>query len=549
MVARRRDVSALHPQFRGLRRRRARGPRRHQEPLAVPRAVGVDAIWVNPWYPSPQADGGYDVADYRDIDPPSARSTTPWQLIAEAHRLGLRVLLDVVPNHTSDEHPWFRAAVAAEPGSTERARYFFRPGKGPDGALPPNDWRAMFGGPAWDRVASPTAHRASGTCTCSTPGNQTSTGTTRRSGRSSSTSCGSGSTAEPTGSGSTSRTAWSSRPGCPNWATTRHVLAPPDRSDHPHWDRPEVHDIYREWRALGRQLRPAAGVRRRGVGRRAGPAGAVPAPGRAAHRLRLRLRARAVERGGAAREREREPAGARQRRGPRDVGAVEPRHHPARDAARAAAAEGGGAASSAAAPVAARRPRARPPARPRGAAPQLALPGGAYLYQGEELGLRGGRGPAGRGVAGPDLGALGAHRARPGRLPGAAAVVRRRGRARVRPGRRAPWLPQPAGVGAALRRGRGTGPGIDAPAVPRALELRRELPALGAGTGEDVRGSTSGRDVVAFPRRPGFTCIVNVGTVPAAAPGTSCSPSDPDLAGGELAPTPRSGWRRSENVR
>jgi alpha-glucosidase len=118
-------------------------------------SLGVDAIWINPWYPSPQADGGYDVADYRDIDPAFGALAEAVQLIAEAHRLGLRVLLDVVPNHTSDEHPWFQTAVAAGPGSTERARYFFRPGKGPDGDLPPNDWRAAFGGLAWERVREP----------------------------------------------------------------------------------------------------------------------------------------------------------------------------------------------------------------------------------------------------------------------------------------------------------------------------------------------------------------------------------------------------------
>ena len=97
-------------------------------------SLGVDAVWVNPWYPSPQADGGYDVADYGDIDPAFGTIDDAVEFIAQAHRLGLRVLLDVVPNHTSDEHPWFRAALAGEPGSTERARYIFRPGKGPDGA-------------------------------------------------------------------------------------------------------------------------------------------------------------------------------------------------------------------------------------------------------------------------------------------------------------------------------------------------------------------------------------------------------------------------------
>ncbi len=115
-------------------------------------SLGVDAIWINPWYPSPQADGGYDVSDYRDIEPSFGTLDGAEQLIQEAHAAGLRVILDIVPNHTSDEHPWFRAAVAAGPGSAERGRYLFRPGRGVDGTEPPNDWRSVFGGPAWSRI-------------------------------------------------------------------------------------------------------------------------------------------------------------------------------------------------------------------------------------------------------------------------------------------------------------------------------------------------------------------------------------------------------------
>ncbi len=117
-------------------------------------ALGVDAVWVNPWYPSPQADGGYDVADYRDVHPPFGDLAQARALIGEAHAAGLKVLLDIVPNHTSDEHPWFRAARAAAPGSAERARYIFRPGTGENGELPPNDWQSVFGGSAWQRVGA-----------------------------------------------------------------------------------------------------------------------------------------------------------------------------------------------------------------------------------------------------------------------------------------------------------------------------------------------------------------------------------------------------------
>ncbi|MBB2740466.1 UNVERIFIED_ORG: alpha-glucosidase [Microbispora rosea subsp. rosea] len=114
--------------------------------------LGVDAIWLTPFYPSPMADFGYDVADYRDVDPLFGSLADAQALIADAHRLGLRVIVDVVPNHTSDRHPWFEAALRAGPGSPERERYIFREGKGAAGELPPNDWESIFGGPAWTRV-------------------------------------------------------------------------------------------------------------------------------------------------------------------------------------------------------------------------------------------------------------------------------------------------------------------------------------------------------------------------------------------------------------
>jgi alpha-glucosidase len=116
------------------------------------RDLGVDALWITPWYVSPMADGGYDVADYRDIDPLFGTLTEAESLIEAAHSFGLKIILDIVPNHCSDHHPWFTAAVAAPPGSAQRARFWFRPGRGESGELPPNDWTSMFGGPAWTRV-------------------------------------------------------------------------------------------------------------------------------------------------------------------------------------------------------------------------------------------------------------------------------------------------------------------------------------------------------------------------------------------------------------
>ncbi len=113
--------------------------------------LGVDAVWINPWYPSPMADAGYDVADYRGIEPSYGTLAEAEAFIADAHTAGIKVLLDIVPNHTSDHHDWFRAALAGEPGA--RDRYLFRPGRGADGRLPPNDWQSVFGGPAWTRLS------------------------------------------------------------------------------------------------------------------------------------------------------------------------------------------------------------------------------------------------------------------------------------------------------------------------------------------------------------------------------------------------------------
>ena len=117
--------------------------------------LGVDAIWFNPWYPSPMADGGYDVADYRSIEPAFGTLEEAEQLIAEALELGIRTIIDVVPNHISDQHPWFRAALASPPGSPERQRFWFHPGRGEDGAQMPTAWVSSFSGTSWTRTTDP----------------------------------------------------------------------------------------------------------------------------------------------------------------------------------------------------------------------------------------------------------------------------------------------------------------------------------------------------------------------------------------------------------
>ncbi len=112
----------------------------------TPSSLGIDAIWLSPTFPSPMKDFGYDVSDYRDVDPAFGTLETMDRLIAECHRRGIRVLLDWVPNHTSDQHPWFLESRASK-SNPRREWYFWRPAK-PDGSLP-NNWRSVFGGPAW----------------------------------------------------------------------------------------------------------------------------------------------------------------------------------------------------------------------------------------------------------------------------------------------------------------------------------------------------------------------------------------------------------------
>ncbi|RMF61789.1 MAG: alpha-amylase, partial [Bacteroidetes bacterium] len=109
--------------------------------------LGVDAIWLSPFYPSPMADFGYDVADYTDVDPIFGDLATFDALVAEAHRRGLRVIIDIVPNHTSDRHPWFIASRSSR-DNPKRDWYVWRD-PAPDGG-PPNNWLSVFGGPAWE---------------------------------------------------------------------------------------------------------------------------------------------------------------------------------------------------------------------------------------------------------------------------------------------------------------------------------------------------------------------------------------------------------------
>ncbi|HZD97870.1 MAG TPA: alpha-amylase family glycosyl hydrolase [Micromonosporaceae bacterium] len=227
--------------------------------------LGVDAIWINPWYPSPMADAGYDVADYRDIEPVFGTLAEAEALIRDAHSVGLRVLLDIVPNHSSDQHPWFRAALADGPGSPVRDRYVFRDGRGEHGDEPPNDWQSRFGGPAWRRVTSADGTPGQWYLHLFAPEQPDLNWE------------------NPEVRADFERTLrfWFDRgvdgfridvanslikqAGLPDvgdrqWPAARlevdgRLIRPPWR-EHPHWDRDDVHDIYRAWRKIADSYQP-----------------------------------------------------------------------------------------------------------------------------------------------------------------------------------------------------------------------------------------------------------------------------------------------------
>ncbi len=217
------------------------------------RALGIDAIWLSPFYPSPLVDGGYDVADYRDVDPRLGTLEDFDEMAAAAHAAGIKVIVDIVPNHTSTEHEWFKAALAAGPGSPERDRYIFRPGRGENGELPPNGWKSTFGGPGWEPVGDGEWYLhlfavEQADLNWKNPEVREDFKRTLR--------------------------FWSDRGADGFRIDVAHALAKdldsrpldawPDDLDegapgdeNPLWDRPEVHEIYREWRQVFNEYEPA----------------------------------------------------------------------------------------------------------------------------------------------------------------------------------------------------------------------------------------------------------------------------------------------------
>jgi alpha-glucosidase len=494
------------------------------------RDLGVDALWITPWYPSPMADGGYDVADFRDIDPVFGTLGEAERLIAEAHQHGLRVIPDIVPNHTSDRHAWFRAALAAGPGSPERARYLFRPGRGADGAEPPNNWPSRFGGPAWRRVVEADGR----------PGE------------------------------------WYLHLYAPeqpdlNWANPQvhaefdsilrfwfdrgidgfridvahGMVKDPDLPDvapgadqatdgnHPYRDREELQEIYRGWRAVADSY----------PGDRTFVAEAwVPSPARLARYVRpgrlhtafnFNFLRTAWEPGGlrAVIDDTVSSLGA--------VGApptwVLSNHDVLRHVSRFGRPAQGWANGE--------RYRIRAPLdlelgrrRARAAALLLlALPGGCYVYQGEELGLAEVEDLPEEALRDPMWTQSGhTNRGRDGcRVPlpwsGAAPPF-----GFAPPGAADPWLPQPAGWAGLTAQDQDGDPGSVLTLYRTGLRLRREHPALGDG---GLAWCDSGPEVLDFTREPGFRCVLNFSTDEIPLPvGWSVLLASAELPDGHLPP-------------
>jgi alpha-glucosidase len=457
------------------------------------RQLGVDAVWLNPFYPSPQADAGYDVADYRDVDPRFGILADLDGLISDAHALGIRVIADIVPNHTSDEHPWFQDALAAGPGSPERARYLFRDGRGKNGEQPPNDWLSTFGGPAWLRVTEADDSPGQWYLHLFDP-KQPDLDWMNEEVRAEFLSI---------------LRFWFDRgvdgfridvahglakdPAMPDLAG-RFPPGGPAHDEHPHWDQDEVHDVYRGWREVSEEY----------DGDRAFVAEVwVQTPERLARYLRpdelhtafnfhfllatwdaADLR-RAID--------ESMDALA-------EVGAPPTWVLSNHDVVRHVTRYGGG-------ELGTRRARAA-------ALLMLALPGGAYIYQGEELGL-------------PEIIDL------PDEVRQDPTFFRTEGAEKGRDGCRVPipwsgtappfgfgpgpaaWLPQPAAWAALTVERQETDPDSMLSLYRRALAVRRQHPALGDGT---MTWLDVAPDVVAFHREPGFVCIVNAADRPVTIP-------------------------------
>jgi alpha-glucosidase len=506
--------------------------------------LGVDAMWINPWYPSPMADAGYDVSDYRAIESQLGTLTDAELLIAESHSRGLRVLLDIVPNHTSDQHPWFTEAVRAGPRSAERELFLFRGGRGPNGDLAPNDWQSIFGGPAWTRIVEPDGSPGEWYLHLFAPEQPDLNWE------------------HPAVREDFEETLrfWFDRgvdgfridvahslikePGLPDVGGREYPsprvevdgeLVPAPWQPHPHWDRDEVHEVYRAWRAIANSYDPP----------RVFVAEAwVDEPERLSRYIRqdelhtafnfdyLQAPWIASEmRKCIARTLDEHTA----------VGApatwVLSNHDVARHVSRYARGQADGPTRQlqhlqgrpADLELGTRRARAA-------LLLTLALPGGAYVYQGEELGLPEVEDIPERSLQDPTWQRSGhTDRGRDGcRVPipwsGDAPPYGFSPRAHAEP-----WLPQPRDWAPLTVAAQTGDPDSMLELYRAALAERRRLPALGEGVmswRDDVPDT-----VIGFDREPGFACLVNFGPHEVAVPaGTTPIMTSGPLAGGRLPP-------------
>jgi alpha-glucosidase len=498
--------------------------------------LGVDAVWLTPFYPSPLADGGYDVADYRDVDPRFGTLADLDKLLAEAHARGLRVIIDIVPNHCSSAHPWFQAALAAGPGSPERERFHFHPGRGENGELPPNNWQSVFHGPAWTRVPDGQWYLrlfdpAQPDFNWNHPDVRAEFTDVLR--------------------------FWLDRgvdgvrvdvahglvkaPGLPDTGQSAEFLA---GGAVPYFDQEGLHDIYREWRRVLDTYRPP---------RIAVAEAWVPTTARTARYVRPDELHQAFnfEFLGTAWS---APAYRRVVDSSLDamgaVGApatwVLSNHDVMRHASRLAAGLGG-VAGGAGAPDGAGRGDAELGRRRARAAIlfMLALPGSAYLYQGEELGLpevvdlppEARLDPIFRRSGRTDLGRDGCRVPLP--WSGSAPPYG------FGPDGTRPWLPQPGDWAGFTVAAQAADPGSMLSLYRRALRLRRDEAALGDG---ELRWRSGPDDEVLVFERPGaagVVCAVNIsaGATPVRGVGellVSSAPLGPD---GALPPDAAAWWR------
>ena len=498
--------------------------------------LGVDAIWISPWYPSPLLDGGYDVSDYRDINPEFGTLADADALIAEAHALGLRILIDLVPNHCSWEHPWFKAALAAGKGSPERDLFWFRDGK--EGGLPPTNWPAAFGGGAWQQIEDGQWYLHLFDIS------------------------------QPDWNWDNPKVIeefdailrfWFDRgvdgfridvadsmakdaalPDVPlhNGEPTREKYV-----GNPFYDQPGVHTIHQRWRAIadeyadtpqGPRVFVAGGV---AVAGRA--AGAVRAAERTAFRVQLRRTAVCVGREGVARghrPHHGQPVG---RRGTGDLGAEQPRHDPAPHPVRPGPAGGAGGCGRRT-----DRPGARPAPRPGRGAARAGAAGRRVHLPGRRARSARGRGPARRKSWTTPIWERSGHtvRGRDGcRVPDP--VVRLRAAVRLRPGTGQPWLPQPADWSPLTAEAQAPDPDSHLNLYKAALRIRREHPALGEGRLAWDEDAPPG--VLSFTRDPSFRCVVNLGDTPVDLPTHQRDPAHQRAARrtANSRPTPPPGWR------